>query len=177
MTQSHGHVAVETELGLGSTFKVYLPLVEEPADETALTSVGEAVVDGSETILVVEDEDMVRDLVCSVLRKRGYDVLVASNGSEALAMLRDHEETIHLLLTDVVMPRMSGLEVARHVKAARPEVKILYMSGYTDGTIGEEFERIRHVGFIQKPFDGDMLLRRIYEVLHASENAASGEIV
>jgi len=121
--------------------------------------------EGTETILLVEDDEMVRKLVNEVLDNEGYRLLEAANGVAALSICAQYEEPIHLLLTDVVMPEMSGRELANRLAAVRPELKVLYMSGYTDDVIVHHGVLDEGTEFIQKPFTPDVLARKIREVL------------
>jgi two-component system, cell cycle sensor histidine kinase and response regulator CckA len=121
--------------------------------------------EGTETILLVEDDEVVRKLVSEVLDNEGYRLLEAPNGVAALSTCAQYEEPIHLLLTDVVMPEMSGRELANRLAAVRPEVKVLYMSGYTDDVIVHHGVLDKGTEFIQKPFTPDVLARKIREVL------------
>lgn len=164
--QSGGHVWVYSELGRGTTFKVYLPQMEPrtaPANEKP--QVESAAPIGSETILLVEDEDVVRGLAREILEEAGYKVLDASGGEEAFRLCQDHAESIDLLLTDVVMPGMSGKEIADHLKSIRPTTGVLFMSGYTDEAIVHHGVLDSDVEFIQKPFTPTALARRVREVL------------
>jgi len=121
--------------------------------------------EGTETILLVEDDEMVRKLVNEVLDNEGYRLLEAANGVAALSICAQYEEPIHLLLTDVVMPEMSGRGLANRLAAVRPELKVLYMSGYTDDVIVHHGVLDEGTEFIQKPFTPDVLARKIREVL------------
>ncbi|HLA10184.1 MAG TPA: ATP-binding protein [Pyrinomonadaceae bacterium] len=162
--QSGGNIWVYSEIGKGSTFKVYLPRVDEMAKAykqmPPSTSPG-----GTETILLVEDAEMVRKLTLEVLCTIGYRVLEAASGSEALQISESTEEPIDLLLTDVVMPEMSGKELANHLLSLRPEMKVLFMSGYTDDTIVYHGLLDKGLNFIEKPFAPDALARTVREVL------------
>jgi CheY-like chemotaxis protein len=128
------------------------------------------VAQGTETILLVEDDEMVRKLVSEVLESDGYRLLEAPNGVAALSISAQYREPIHLLLTDVVMPEMSGRELANRLAAVHPEVKVLYMSGYTDDVIVHHGVLDEETEFIQKPFTPDVLARKIREVLDRQEN-------
>ncbi|MEW6777942.1 MAG: ATP-binding protein, partial [Bdellovibrionota bacterium] len=162
--QSGGHVWVYSEPGQGSLFKVYLPRLESVT--TAEPNPAEpAVPRGSETILVVEDEAMIRTLVQDALSELGYRVLEAATPKEALAYLEAHAGAIDLLLTDVVMPELSGRQLAGKAKALRPSLRVLYMSGYTDNAIVHHGVLDEGVAFLQKPFTPDLLARKIREVL------------
>lgn len=118
-----------------------------------------------ETILVVEDEPAVRWLVCSILRMHGYTLLEAGRGTKALRICQQHEGPIHLLLTDILMPEMNGLDLARQVVALRPQTRVLYMSGYPDSDSLVHFGLHPESAFIQKPFTPDALIRKVREVL------------
>ncbi|MGQ9653782.1 MAG: PAS domain S-box protein, partial [Thermodesulfobacteriota bacterium] len=162
--QSNGHIWVYSEPGKGTTFKVYLPRVDEPVDERKKRPSGE-VPRGKETILVVEDEDAVRELAVRILKKQGYKVLKAQDGGEALMLCEKHREPIDLFLSDVVMPGMSGREVVERLQAIHPEAKTLYMSGYTDNVIIHHGVLDKGTKFIPKPFTVEDLARKVREVL------------
>jgi CheY-like chemotaxis protein len=163
--QSGGNIWVYSEPGMGTTFKVYLPRVEEAiyAPETPATQ--PKATGGSETILLVEDEDSVRSLAREILQRNGYFVLEATHGSEALVICKQHKGSISLMLTDVVMPGMSGREVAEELSSLRPEMKVIFMSGYSDDAI------VRHgilepgTQFLPKPYTPDSLIRKVRDVL------------
>ncbi|MDR3678163.1 MAG: PAS domain S-box protein [Acidobacteriota bacterium] len=163
--QSGGSIWVYSELGHGTVFKIYLPAVSESLAEKghAKPEMGTAL--GSETILVVEDEEGVRSLVREALESRGYKVLETDDAEKALTLCTDHAGTIDLLLTDVVMPKMSGPAVAGKVTALRPGIKVLYMSGYTDEAIVHHGVLGEGIPFIQKPFSPLALRKKIREVL------------
>jgi len=162
--QSGGSIWVYSEPGQGTVFKVYFPAVSE-APERASAKMPAKSTSGTETILVVEDEESVRSLIRLALAAGGYKVLEADDAEKALAVCASHEGPIHLLLTDVVMPKMSGPLVAEKVAAVRPGMKVLFMSGYTDDAIVHHGVLNQGVPFIQKPFSPVMLRRRIREVL------------
>ena len=164
--QSGGHVAVESAPGRGTTFRVYLPRAEEdaPAPRPVPAPAGA----GSGTILVVEDEESVLGLAVRILKERGYSVLPARQAGEALDLCRAHAGTIQLLLTDVVMPGMSGPELAREVEALRPGIRILFMSGYTDSPLVREAAARDGTALLPKPFSPDELLHKVRERLGAS---------
>ena len=160
---------MESEPGRGSTFKVYLPRVEQPSSTEGVFQGPNQSAGGSETVMVVEDETAVLTVVCEVLRVQGYTVLEASNGYQALWLAHEHsEERIDLLLTDLVMPLMGGKELAEQFKAEHPETKVLYFSGYPDdvgfGQVGPD-ERI---SLLEKPFTPASLAR---EVRHALDDS------
>ncbi len=163
--QSDGDIWVYSEPGKGATFKIYLPRVDEPLEERREKVLGDELLRGSETILLVEDEENVRKLALRVLERQGYKVLSARDGNDALLICEQHKGRIHLILTDVVMPGMSGHELAKRLKSLHPEIKVLYMSGYTDDTIVLHGVLVEGVNYIQKPFTVDALTKKIREVL------------
>jgi two-component system, cell cycle sensor histidine kinase and response regulator CckA len=169
--QSGGHVGVSSEPGRGSTFKIYLPRTDRIAAAPIAARLPSGL-RGPETILLVEDEEPVRKAACAILRRAGYHVLDAANGGEAFLISRDFADKINLLLTDVVMPRMSGRKVAEQLAVTRPEMKVLFASGYTDDAIVHHGVLDRGVAFIQKPFTPDTLLRRVREVLDAAAGSS-----
>ncbi len=162
--QSGGSVWVYSEVGNGSTFKIYLPCVDAPIDSVRAI---EAPTDlrGSETILLVEDDDQVRAVAIAILRKSGYHVIEARHAGEALLHSEKHPGTIHLLHSDVVMPQMSGPELAKRLAASRPDMRVLCMSGYTDDSIVRHGVLEAHLAFLQKPITPDTLTTRVREVL------------
>jgi PAS domain S-box-containing protein len=162
--QSGGNVWVYSEPGKGTTFKVYLPQVED--EVTALESKAQVILKrGSETVLLVEDEEMVRKLASELLEDSGYVVLSAGGGEEALKLATSHKARIDLLITDVVMPKISGKEVAEQLTRIHPETKVLSMSGYTDEAIVHHGIVDSNIAFIQKPFSERALAQKIREVL------------
>ena len=163
--QSGGHIRVFSESGQGTTLKIYMPVSEDlvTKDLSQVKEVG--TYRGTETILVAEDDEMVRSLACMTLRRNGYHVLEAANAGEALMICQQEEGRIHLMLTDVIMPRINGRELARQVASTRPSMKVLYMSGYTDDAIVQHDLADPGLEFIQKPFSTDELAYRIREVL------------
>jgi nitrogen-specific signal transduction histidine kinase/CheY-like chemotaxis protein len=163
--QSGGDIWVYSEPGKGSTFKIYLPRVDEPLEEQREKPLDDMLLRGSETILLVEDEEEVRKLAVRVLERQGYKVLAARNGDEALLICEQQKGPIHLLLTDVVMPGMNGHEVAKRLESLHPETKVLYMSGYTDNAIVLHGVLVKGVHYIQKPFTVDALTKKVREVL------------
>jgi PAS domain S-box-containing protein len=164
--QSGGHIAAYSEPGGGTTFKIYLPRVDEPVEVTQ-RRVTEELVGGSETILLVEDEATVRELVRRVLAERGYQVLPAAGGKEALRLAERCDGPIHLLLTDVVMPEMSGSQLAARLTAMHPETRVIYMSGYTENAIVHHGVLKAGLAFLPKPCPTDVLVRKVREILDA----------
>ncbi|NOT08431.1 MAG: response regulator [Gemmatimonadales bacterium] len=162
--QSGGYIWVYSEQGQGTTFKVYLPQVQAGPTEVE-KPVEVSITKGSGTVLVVEDEPTVRQLTRRVLAARGYDVLSASQGREALEVAAAYGGEIDLLLTDVVMPLMGGRELAEHLAVARPTTKVLYLSGYTDDAVVRHGVLESRVHFLQKPFAPETLARKVREVL------------
>jgi two-component system cell cycle sensor histidine kinase/response regulator CckA len=164
--QSGGNIWVYSELGKGTTFKVYLPRVDAEVDVLTPT-VAPKSLHGKETILLVEDEEQVRAVVLSVLRRQGYHVIPAQNAGEALLLCENHPGNIDLLLTDVVMPQMSGPALARRLASIRPKTRVLCMSGYTDDSIVRHGVLESCVAFIQKPITPASITRKLREVLDA----------
>jgi two-component system cell cycle sensor histidine kinase/response regulator CckA len=163
--QSGGYVMVHSEVGRGTTFNIYLPRADEPAEANSAAPASRSAVGGSETVLLVEDEESVRELVRDTLASKGYHVLEAENGQSGLAVAAAHDGIIELVITDVVMPGMSGRELADQLVAIRPEVKVLYLSGYTEDTIVSEGTIESGKAFLQKPFTLQGLSRKVREVL------------
>jgi CheY-like chemotaxis protein len=163
--QNGGEILVYSEPGRGTAFKIYLPAVMAAAEAVVRDGEGGAVVPATETILLVEDEPQVRSLTRTMLARLGYRVLEAESADEALRITSGHEGPLDLLLTDVVMPRMSGTDLARHVQTARPGVRVLYMSGYTDNGVIDQGMLAAGTPFIQKPFTSAGLSRKVREVL------------
>jgi len=163
--QSGGSVRVRSELGEGTTIHVYFPQAD-PACGAALQAVKDVqALRGSETVLLVEDEEQVRALTRTILERYGYHVLEAQSGGDALLLCEQHKTMIHLLLTDVVMRRMSGRTLAARLAYLRPEMKVLYMSGYTDDAIVRHGLLNSDVAFLQKPVTPASLTRKLREVL------------
>ncbi len=162
--QSGGHIAVYSEVGRGTTFKIYLPAQNLPA-APPVVHVHYQVPGGSETILLVEDEDLVRTLVQTALQNEGYTILKASHGAEALSLCAEHPGGIDLLLTDVIMPQMSGRELAEQLKTLYPALKILFISGYTDDAVVRHGLLAAEVEFLSKPFEMNKLAAKVREIL------------
>jgi CheY-like chemotaxis protein len=161
--QSGGYIYVYSEPGMGATFKIYLPRIDEELEKE---HTGPAELpQGRETILVVEDEKDVRSLIVQILRKQGYQVIEAESGAEAFDACANHEGKISLLLTDVVMPGMSGRELAEKLLSWQPEMKVLYMSGYTDDAMIRYGVLEAGMNFMQKPFSMEALAQKVRQVL------------
>ncbi len=163
--QSKGRISVSSEPGRGTTFTIYLPSVPDRPEAEEARQAQPETLRGTETVLLVEDEQMVRRAVRDVLQRSGYKVLVASNAGEALLISEQHTGFIHLLLTDVVMPRMSGPDLVERLDPWHPEMKVLYVSGYTDNAIAEHGVLDPGVALLQKPFSVESLLQKIRQVL------------
>ncbi len=172
--QSGGSIFVYSERGHGTVFKILLPRTEQLAESpNAAPPASRAL--GTETILLVEDQPEVRAVTRDTLARQGYDVLEGGNGAEALALAENHRGDIHLLLTDVVMPGMSGRELAQRLQTMRPALRVIYTSGYTDDTIVHHEILDPGITFIQKPFAPNALLRTIRGVLDARESEGRNE--
>jgi len=172
--QSGGNIWVYSEQGLGTVFKVYLPRIDDATASTIARQSQETNAPrGTETILLVEDEDVVRGLTRKILMQAGYNVLDAKGGDEAIRLCHAHAGPIDLLLTDVVMPEVSGKEVADRLLELRPSIRVLYMSGYTDEAIVQHGVLDANVKFIQKPFTWVGLTRKVREVLNRNLGTVS----
>jgi hypothetical protein len=163
--QCGGDIWVYSEPGQGATFKLYFPRVADPAEDAAAEVADPPVAVGGETILVVEDDQAVRELTVRTLQRIGYQVLTAASGAEALEVSKAHPGCIAVLLTDVVMPNMSGTQLADRLLAARPAMKVLYLSGYTASTVVHHGVLDPGVDFLPKPFSREALARKIREIL------------
>ena len=163
--QANGDVWVYSEVGKGSTFKLYFPRVETPAEDESGTGAAPPRSVGDETLLVVEDEESVRNLTVRMLKQLGYSVLVAASGIEAIEISGSFARRISLLVTDVVMPNMSGRQLADELKLTRPEMRVLYLSGYTEDAVIHHGVLDSGVEFLAKPFSREMLAKKVREIL------------
>jgi len=168
--QAGGYVDLHSEIGRGTTFHVYLPRAEGPIVEEKRPLVVSPE-HGSETVLVVEDQDAVRELVCEILRMSGYEVVSARNGPEALQLSKKSNQAFDLMISDVVMPQMGGPELAKVLVRSRPDMKILYMTGYFDKGISPD--ELSRLAIIQKPFSPEALTQKVREVLDAPKNSTT----
>jgi CheY-like chemotaxis protein len=169
--QSGGNISVYSELDKGTTFKVYLPANVDESDSSTETQTQIVSSGNGETILLVEDEEMVRELVQSALRDLGYTVLVAHNGEAALSLVNHYLDPIDLVLTDVIMPRKSGRELVETLLVLRPEIKVLFMSGYTDDAVIRHGLLMGEIEFLQKPFSQLDLAAKVRQVLDKTVDA------
>jgi signal transduction histidine kinase/ActR/RegA family two-component response regulator len=163
--QSEGFIWVYSEPGGGTTFKIYLPEAQEKVEEQGMASAPSASWQGQETVLVVEDEELVRRVARRILQHYGYTILEANTGKEALSIGEQYPGPIHLLLTDVMMPEMDGKELVNHWKDQHPETKVIFTSGYTENAIVHNGTLESNIHFIQKPYRPDALARMVREVL------------
>ena len=163
--QHNGIIWVYSEPGNGATFKIYLPRVEEAAQTAKITVPEPTLIYGTETILVVEDETMVRQLVCETLSAYGYQVIEAQSATDGLRLATESQPPPHLLLTDVIMPEMNGRILYQKIAQVHPDIKVLYMSGYTDNVIVHHGILDKGINFLQKPFSIQSLTRKVKQVL------------
>jgi CheY-like chemotaxis protein len=168
--QSGGYISVYSEVGQGTTFKIYLPRIEKPL--AAAPAAQPVDVRGWETVLLVEDAAALRELGRELLEATGYKVLDAANSFDAIRVADDYQDTIHLLMTDVVMPGMDGRKLAEHMIKNFPGIKVLYMSGYTDDAIMHHGVLEPGLTLLQKPFTRDTFTRKVREVLGVNEKLA-----
>jgi signal transduction histidine kinase len=166
--QNAGCIRVESELGKGTTFKIYFPQVTAPLDPSRTDRIVSDVVGGTETLLLAEDEPMVRELAATVLREKGYTVLEATNGKDGLRLIKQHQGRVDLVLTDLVMPAMGGKELADAVGSLDPNIKFLFTSGYNRDAIDLRGPGCMKHSFLQKPFLTSTLARKVREVLDAN---------
>ncbi len=169
--QSGGHIAVASEPGRGTRFDIFLPRAAAAPDTAVAPAPAPDSLRGTETILLVEDQDQVRAAAGAILRRQGYAVLEASNGGEAFLICERHGDKIDLLLTDVVMPHMSGWELAERLARVRPEMKVIYISGYNENRAVQEGVASARVAYLEKPITPDSLARKVRTVLDGPARA------
>ncbi len=168
--QHQGHVSVDSEPGRGTTFHVYLPMCTDAPDEAANAAFAEPQRGGDETVMVVEDEEIVRNVACEVLEMLGYAVFSAAEPENALRISQQHRGPIHLLLADVVLPRMDGASLFSRLSSTRPETRVLYVSGYPERSFIRRGVLNPGTDFLQKPFTFESLGRKVREVLDRPVN-------
>jgi two-component system, cell cycle sensor histidine kinase and response regulator CckA len=169
--QSGGSIRVSSDPGKGTTFNIYFPRVEGEAEGIIPASTPDEALRGSETILLVEDDEMVRALAQAILERYGYTVLATRNVTDALRIAQEDNRTLHLLLTDTIMPGMNGPVLADRVLSLRPAIKVLYMSGYTDKAFTPTNTWEPGTAFLQKPFTPQMLAHKVREMLVVSRTS------
>jgi CheY-like chemotaxis protein len=167
--ESGGHIWIDSEPGCGATFRIYLPRIDEPVEDSEVPCSDADGLRGTETLLLVEDEEAVRLLARAVLERNGYRVLDSGDPEEAIAVSRAQPDAIHLLVTDVVMPKLNGRELVRRLAKERPLLRVLYISGYAGDAIVEHGVLAPDVEFLQKPFTANALLRKVRRILDAGE--------
>jgi CheY-like chemotaxis protein len=166
--QSGGHLAVYSEEGHGTSFKIYLPRIEAAVASLATPTTGAEPTLGTETVLLIEDEMSLREVILDQLNEGGYTVVTGENVAGAVHNAERHEGPIHLVITDIVMPGMGGREAVRRIRASRPDIRVIYMSGYSGGAAGAQGLADPDEAFLQKPFSLVGLLRKMREVLDAA---------
>jgi len=171
--QSGGYIFVDSELGRGTVFEMYLPCVDEPVDAQTPGASPALSMEGSETILLVDDDPGIRELVRRALKDNGYHVLTAPDGMEAMAVAEAHAGSIHILITDLVMPRIGGAELAAQLSAAHRDLVVLYISGYTDRREWKQEASRAGWAYLQKPFTPTVLMRKVRELLDTTTGAHS----
>jgi CheY-like chemotaxis protein len=172
--QSNGYIMAYSEPGRGTTFKIYFPRTQESV--SPVHRANDEIPSGTETVMVVEDEAALRELTCVLLEDAGYTVLESSGAEDALETAKDMHRKIDLLLTDVVMPRLDGRELANQMVSLRPDLKVLYMSGYTDDIIVHRGVLTQGAVLVQKPFTKRTLLQKVRETLDSKSQAPSHQV-
>ena len=164
--QAGGYIRLDSELGQGSAFRIFFPRIDDQITEVPEDAGTDSrILRGTETILLLEDEVSFRKMTAEFLERAGYTVLVAESASDATQVVQLHPSPIHLLLTDVVMPDINGPQLARFLSAIRPGLKVLFMSGYTDGALEQKEILAKDVSFLQKPFSWSALSLKLREIL------------
>lgn len=169
--QSGGFIWVYSEVGKGTSFKIYLPRVDQPEDKGSTPALFSEAPRGTETILLAEDEQDVREVAREFLESGGYTVIEAHNGTEALGLASEHKSSIDLLVTDMVMPGMTGRELARRLQHHQPGIGVIYMSGYSEQTAAETAQGEASMRLLTKPFSRSSILRAVREALNVSSSA------
>jgi len=172
--QSDGYIMAYSEPGRGTTFKIYFPRTQESV--SPVHKVNDEIPSGTETVMVVEDEAALRELTRALLEDAGYTVLESSGAEDALETAKDMQRKIDLLLTDIVMPRLDGRELANQMVSLRPDLKVLYMSGYTDDIIVHRGVLTQGAVLVQKPFTKRTLLQKVRETLDSKSQAPSHQV-
>jgi CheY-like chemotaxis protein len=165
VAQLGGEIKVESELNVGTTFRILFPVVDEKVTWRGERQESGVPSTGGETVLLVEDDRNVREILAAKLKKANYQVLTASDGLEALKMSGDHAGSITVLVTDVVMPKMNGIQLAKLLRRQRPEVLVIFMSGYTEDMLETYEIDSKNVDLLPKPFNPDVLLEKIRQVI------------
>jgi DNA-binding NtrC family response regulator len=171
--QSGGHIWLYSESGFGTSFKIYLPCVDDAFEPLALVERKAPTKVASESVLVVEDSEAVRNMLCRILRINGYKVMEAPNGEAALKLFSEHAAILDMLISDVVMPEMSGIELASKLRESHPSMRVLLMSGYSGTAMTRHGELQSDFPFLEKPFNPDTVARKVREVLDQPTRAAA----
>ncbi|MCK5033348.1 MAG: response regulator, partial [Calditrichia bacterium] len=174
--QNKGYIWVYSEPGQGTTFKIYFPCVDKTVQVEKRVHFSAKSLEGSEVILIVDDDPGIRELSRDTLSSYGYNILEAENGEEALAICNEHKAPIHLIITDVVMPKMGGRELEKNISRLYPEIKVLFVSGYTDNAMLQHGVLEEGVAFLEKPFRPVALAQKAREVLDSSQNQEGADI-
>jgi signal transduction histidine kinase len=168
--QSHGYVSVYSEVGRGTAFQLYFPRVQADLEVSLTPHLYTEAIGGNETVLLVEDETALREVTAFTLQSAGYRVLAAESPAKAIEFVETHKAPIHLLLTDVIMPLMDGVELSKQLKASRPDMKVIFASGYGGEEVPRQISATPHMVLLRKPFTKHALLTKIYALLHESRD-------